>query len=66
VRAAHPEQGWSLLCNGVILFDDGCLLLPDGAAIGRPARSVAVPLHRGSVGLLRRSETGPGALRNVA
>jgi len=22
VTAAHPEQGWSLLCNGVIVFDD--------------------------------------------
>jgi hypothetical protein len=20
---SHPEQGWSLLCNGVVLFDDG-------------------------------------------
>jgi hypothetical protein len=20
--ACHPEQGWSLLCNGVIVFDD--------------------------------------------
>ncbi len=20
--ASHPEQGWSLLCNGVIVFDD--------------------------------------------
>ena len=20
--AFHPEQGWSLLCNGVIVFDD--------------------------------------------
>jgi hypothetical protein len=20
--APHPEQGWSLLCNGVIVFDD--------------------------------------------
>jgi hypothetical protein len=20
--ASHPEQGWSLLCNGVIMFDD--------------------------------------------
>jgi hypothetical protein len=26
--AAHPEQGWSLLCNGVIVFDDGGELLP--------------------------------------
>src|SRR2546429_2665084 len=22
VIATHPEQGWSLLCNGVVLFDD--------------------------------------------
>lgn len=26
--ASHPEQGWSLLCNGVVLFDDGGQLLP--------------------------------------
>lgn len=25
---SHPEQGWSLLCNGVVLFDDGAELLP--------------------------------------
>ena len=29
VIAAHPEQGWSLLCNGVIVFDDLGALLPD-------------------------------------
>ena len=28
VVAAHPEQGWSLLCNGVIVFDDLGALLP--------------------------------------
>ena len=28
-----PEQGWSLLCNGVVLSDDGGQLLPDGRAI---------------------------------
>jgi hypothetical protein len=28
VVAAHPEQGWSLLCNGVIAFDDGGLIVP--------------------------------------
>ena len=22
VVVAHPEQGWSLLCNGVVLFED--------------------------------------------
>ena len=36
VRAAHPEQGWSLLCNGVLLFDDTGELLPDGRVIAPP------------------------------
>ena len=31
--ASHPEQGWSLLCNGVILFDDGGELRPDSRAV---------------------------------
>ncbi|GAA5050383.1 hypothetical protein HNP84_004091 [Thermocatellispora tengchongensis] len=31
--AAHPEQGWSLLCNGVVLFEDTGELLPNGVAI---------------------------------
>ena len=31
--ASHPEQGWSLLCNGVLLFDDTGELLPDGRVI---------------------------------
>jgi len=31
--ARHPGQGWSLLCNGVIVFDDTGQLLPDGRAI---------------------------------
>ena len=26
----HAEQGWCKLCNGVILFDDGLYLAPDG------------------------------------
>jgi len=33
VVASHPEQGWSLLCNGVVIFDDAGQLLPDGTAI---------------------------------
>jgi Family of unknown function (DUF5999) len=28
--AFHPEQGWSLLCNGVIVFDDLGEIRPDG------------------------------------
>jgi len=33
VVASHPEQGWSLLCNGVVLFEDTGDLLPDGRII---------------------------------
>jgi hypothetical protein len=33
VVSSHPEQGWALLCNGVVLFDDTGELLPDGAAV---------------------------------
>ncbi|GID95094.1 DUF5999 family protein [Amorphoplanes digitatis] len=33
VVATHPEQGWSLLCNGVVTFDDDGELLPDGRAV---------------------------------
>ena len=32
VVASHPEQGWSLLCNGVVVFEDLGELLPDGTA----------------------------------
>ena len=52
VVADHPEQGWSLLCNGVVRFDDGGALLPDGTSIpavvasgsptGHAAHAVAV------------------------
>ncbi|GAA3792979.1 DUF5999 family protein [Sphaerisporangium flaviroseum] len=31
--AFHPEQGWGLLCNGVVVFDDTGELLPDGRSI---------------------------------
>jgi len=43
VVASHPEQGWSLLCNGVLLFDDTGELLPDGHCVA-PHRP-AVHLH---------------------
>jgi hypothetical protein len=33
VIATHPEQGWSLLCNGVLLFEDTGELMPDGHSI---------------------------------
>jgi len=31
--ASHPEQGWSLPCNGVVLFDDGGELLPVSSSV---------------------------------
>ncbi|KOV93726.1 hypothetical protein ADK65_31870 [Streptomyces sp. NRRL B-1140] len=41
VVAAHPEdQGWSLLCNAVLLFEDTGGLLPDGRVVD-PHRPVA-------------------------
>jgi hypothetical protein len=33
VLATHPQQGWSLLCNGVLVFEDTGELLPDGHVI---------------------------------
>jgi hypothetical protein len=30
VVADHLDQGWAKLCNGVILFDDGFFIAPDG------------------------------------
>jgi hypothetical protein len=39
--ASFPEQGWSLLCNGVIVFEDTGELLPDGRCI-EPHRGPAV------------------------
>jgi Family of unknown function (DUF5999) len=41
VVAGHPEQGWSLLCNGVVLFEDTGEILPDGRTIA-PRRPLVV------------------------
>ena len=45
VAAAHPEPGWSLVCNGVVLFDDAGVLLPDGHTVAprSQARVLAFP-----------------------
>ncbi|MBL1115299.1 hypothetical protein JK364_23295 [Streptomyces sp. 110] len=39
--AHYPEQGWSLLCNGVLQFEDTGELLPDGRIVS-PHRPLAV------------------------
>ncbi len=47
VIAGHPEQGWSLLCNGVVLFEDSGEILPNGACMdARRAELTAAALHR--------------------
>jgi hypothetical protein len=42
--ATHPEQGWSLLCNGVVLFEDTGELMPDGSTVP-PHRPTDIPAH---------------------
>jgi hypothetical protein len=42
---SHPEQGWSLLCNGIVVFEDTGELLPDGEPIAphRPTDLICQP-----------------------
>ena len=57
---SHPEQGWSLLCNGIVIFEDTGELLPDGELI-EPHRPTDLALDRrasGPVATARRPATG--------
>ncbi len=51
VISRHPEQGWSLLCNGVVVFDDTGEILPDGRSVAphRPHCRQWVPLQESRV-----------------
>jgi hypothetical protein len=42
VIRSHPEQGWSLLCNGVVLFEDLGEIFPDGHVLA----SRTIPAQR--------------------
>ncbi len=42
--ASHPDQGWSLLCNGIVIFEDTGELLPGGATIA-PHRPTDLVFH---------------------
>ncbi len=47
VISAHPEQGWSLLCNGVVVFEDFGELLPNGQCVdARRAELLMASPHR--------------------
>jgi hypothetical protein len=56
-RASHPEQGWSLLCNGVVVFDDAGELLP--AYCAAEAEPAWLPTSRLSERQGGRSATNP-------
>lgn len=44
VVVAHPSQGWSLLCNGVVLFEDTGELLPDGRVVAPHRPILPIPI----------------------
>ena len=47
VVSRHPEQGWSLLCNGVIVWEDTGEILPDRQVVAphRPGCRNWFPQH---------------------
>ena len=58
---SHPEQGWSLLCNGVVIFEDTGELLPDGASI-EPHRPTDLAAFDRPVGVAHERRAGPSGL----
>src|SRR3954453_9590861 len=60
VLAAHPEQGWSLLCNGVGVFEDFGEILPDGHCTGSRDRELAMASRTAAPAAL---SLAPGAPR---
>jgi hypothetical protein len=71
---SHPEQGWSLLCNGIVIFEDTGELLPDGESIAphrptdlafdRPAR--VVPHHDGQAPAALSASAAPSGAPDPA
>ena len=58
--ASHPEQGWTLLCNGVVIFEDTGELLPDGASIAPHRPTDLAPFDR-PVGVAHGRGQAPAA-----
>jgi len=48
IVAAQPEQGWSLLCNSLLLWEDTGALLPDGQVVAphRPTDTLGAVILR--------------------
>jgi hypothetical protein len=57
---SHPEQGWSLLCNGVVMFEDTGELLPGGVVIA-PHRPTDLTSHLGCLGPAESAKSGTSA-----
>ena len=55
IISSHPEQGWSLLCNGIVYFDDAGELLPDGRAVA-PRCSQRARRNRARITIVSPSE----------
>jgi Family of unknown function (DUF5999) len=67
--AFHPEQGWSLLCKGVIVFDDTGEILPDGRVIPphHPTTNYLPPRENAGEGANAYSAGArPGLVKEVA
>ena len=58
---SHPEQGWSLLCNGIVIFEDTGELLPDGASIA-PHRPTDLGLRPPGPGHTAAQRAGAGGV----
>jgi Family of unknown function (DUF5999) len=61
VIARHPGQGWSLLCNGVVVFEDTGALLPDGTVV-EPHRAAPRSSADGLLPGAARPRGGPRAV----
>ena len=53
--AFHPEQGWSLLCNGVIVFDDLGEIVPGRRVTPPLMKQIQMIRARLDSGVVRRA-----------
>ena len=58
VVADHLEQGWSLLCNRVVFFEDGGALLANRRAVPPPRRHGARSWPSPRAGVMRMMSGG--------
>jgi len=65
IVAAHPEQGWNLLCNGVITFEDTGAVAASGQVVP-PRRASALTSRlngHGRAALPEQSQSSRGRRR---